>query len=95
MAGSAAPADIDRTLEWLIGQWTALAGWKRDWPGLDAVEREVFHLEWAGIAQPRFREVTALADEGRLSAEQCTKLGRLLKFERTYRSFIEAVFAEV
>lgn len=95
MAGSAAPADIERSLDWPIGQWTGLADWERDLPALDPVEREVFHLEWGGIAQPRLAGMNALAAKDVLSPEQCTKLGRVLEMERTYQPFIGAVFAEV
>lgn len=61
---------------------------------MDSVECEVFHLEWAGVIEPRLRELAEWAAAGQLSSEQLAGFATLLNLVRQHRGFINSVYAE-
>lgn len=87
-------AAIDDSLDYLTDEWSRLTTVQQRWPQTDAIEREVFHLEWAGVIEPRLHELAAWAAEGELSVEQLGRFAHLLELVRRYRPFINEVYAE-
>ena len=88
------PSAIDDCLAYLLEEWGGLAHVERRWPSMEAVDREAFHLEWAGVIEPRLRELSEWGAAGVLSREQLASFAALLELVRQRRGFITAVFAE-
>lgn len=88
------PQAIDDRLAYLLEEWEGLGHVERHWAAMDPVEREVFHLEWAGVIEPRLRDLSEWAAAGELSMEQLAKFARLLGLVREHRGFINSVYAE-
>ncbi|MBA4180497.1 MAG: hypothetical protein C0506_07915 [Anaerolinea sp.] len=94
MAITRSPQAIDDRLTYLLEEWEGLGQVERRWAAMDSVEREVFHLEWAGVIEPRLRELSEWAAAGELSREQLARFATLLELVRKHRGFINSVYAE-
>ena len=96
MAHVTAPsaATIDEWLDYLFAAWDELASVESAWPEMDPLDREVFHLEWFAIKEPRLEDVERWARTGSLSAPQRERFRRLESLVSRYRPFLDKVFAE-
>jgi hypothetical protein len=87
------PQQIDDTLDLLFERWADVSRVEAAWDGTDHLAQEAFHLEWAGIVEPRLDRACTWAARGELSAGQLARLNRILDLVRRHRPFIDSILA--
>jgi hypothetical protein len=86
--------DIDYYLDYQFSKWDSVPEYAEWWPSMEPVDREVFHLEWAGITESRLQDLQQWAEQGSFTAEQQARYERLLALVAERRPTIERLLSE-
>jgi hypothetical protein len=85
---------IERALDYQWGHWSDLTWWFERWPAMDAVEKEVFEVEWSGITEYRLAELGRWSEEGLLTPQQSTRYGELTQLVNDRRPALLAMLRD-
>ena len=94
MARVSRELDIDYHLNYQLDAWAGIPEYAESWREMDAIEREVFHLEWVGITESRLRELECWADQGLLSPVQYARFTELQRLVQRHRPTVTWMLAE-
>lgn len=86
--------DVDYHLDYQFRAWAGIPEYTEWWPDMDAVDREVFHLEWVGITEGRLDQLRQWAEQGLLTTAQRDRYRQLLELVAQHRPTIEALLNE-
>jgi hypothetical protein len=87
-------SDIDYHLGYQFHQWTNVPDIAEHWAEMDAIEQEVFHLEWLGITESRLTTLGHWAEQGLLTPAQRARYDELLELVACHRPLLEQLLAE-
>ncbi len=87
-------ADIDYQLEYQFHQWDNLPDIAERWAEMDAIDREVFQLEWVGITESRLTMLGQWAEQGLLTPAQRARYDELLRLVARCRPLLDDLLAE-
>jgi hypothetical protein len=76
---------IEWCLVYLWDKWSSISWWVENWPGMEGIDKEVFHLEWTSITEHWLEELQRWDAQGLLTPEQSkrfVKLSRLIVEQR-------------
>lgn len=71
--------DIDYHLDYQFDAWNSVQDHAMQWPTMDAIDKEVFHLEWVGITESRLQELQRWFHRGYLTPGQEARYQELLR----------------
>ena len=84
---------IDDYLAYLIKRWQGIPRLAAEWADWDEDSRLVFDLNWA-VAEDRLLQLQGWDDQGQLTADQQTRLGKLKALVAEYRPTLDRMLAE-
>ena len=87
-------SDIDYHLEYQFHQWDNLPDIAEHWTEMDAIDREVFQLEWVGITESRLTLLEQWAEQDLLTPAQRARYDELLRLVARCRPLLDNLFAE-
>ena len=87
-------SDIDYHLEYQFHQWDNLPDIAEHWAEMDAIDREVFQLEWVGITESRLTLLEQWAEQDLLTPAQRARYDELLRLVARCRPLLDNLFAE-
>ena len=87
-------SDIDYHLEYQFRQWDNLPDIAEHWAEMDAIDREVFQLEWVGITESRLTLLEQWAEQDLLTPAQRARYDELLRLVARCRPLLDNLFAE-
>jgi hypothetical protein len=84
---------IDRSLEYLIEEWSEIPEIACEWSTWDEPDRLDFVLEWP-LNEIRLRDLQTWEAQGRLSAAQRKRFEELERLIRRHRTTLDRLLAE-
>ena len=87
-------SDIDYHLEYQFHQWNNIPDVAEHWAEMDAIDQEVFHLEWVGITESRLTMLGQWAEQGLLTPAQRARYDELLQLVARCRPLLDDLLAE-
>jgi hypothetical protein len=87
-------SDIDYHLEYQFQQWNNVQEVVKHWAEMDAVDREVFQLEWVGITESRLATLGQWAEQDLLTPAQRARYDELLQLVARCRPLLDRLLAE-
>ena len=81
-------AHVDYLLDYLLSRWQEIPVIADEWRTWDAVQKEVFDLEW-GLKEERLDELESYANGGKLTAEQVARYAKLRDMVAAQRAVLE------
>jgi hypothetical protein len=91
--GSEPQSDIDDQIDYQFRAWGSIPEYDAWWPTMEAIDREVFHLEWVGITEARLLALRRAADDGQLTPEQRERYAALLLLVDRLRPMLDRLLA--
>lgn len=86
--------DIDYHLDYQFRSWQSVPEYAEWWPGMDATEQEMFHLEWVGITESRLAELRRWAAQGVLTPAQRERYDELLRLVERHRPILARLLGD-
>jgi hypothetical protein len=86
-------ARIDRSLAYLIGEWTDVPEVAAEWESWDELDRLDFVIEWP-LREIRLDQLEAWDTEGHLTAAQREQFTKLRQLIQRHRPTLERLLAE-
>ena len=87
-------ADIDYHLEYQFHQWNDIPDLAEHWAELDAIDQEVFHLEWVGITESRLTLLEQWAEQDLFTPAQRARYDELLQLVARCRPLLDRLLAD-
>ena len=87
-------SDIDYHLEYQYHQWDNLPDIAAQWAEMDAIDREVFQLEWVGITESRLVLLEQWAEQDLLTPAQRARYEELLRLVARCRPLLDDLLTE-
>ncbi len=87
-------ADIDYHLEYQFHQWNNIQDIAEHWAEMDAIDREVFQLEWLGITESRLTLLEQWAEQDLLTLAQRARYDELLRLVARCRPLLDHLLAD-
>ncbi len=85
----AVQSNVDYHLDYQFQAWESIPEYIEWWPGMDASQKEAFHLEWVGITESRLGDLQRWADLRVLTTAQYARYEELLKLIARHRPLVE------
>ncbi|MBA2447415.1 MAG: hypothetical protein H0V51_05250 [Chloroflexi bacterium] len=86
--------DVDYHLDYQFRAWGSIPEYTDRWPEMDAIDKEVFHLEWVGITESRLEQLQRWAEQGLLTPTQRDHYDELQQLVAQHRPAAEALLSE-
>jgi hypothetical protein len=81
--------DIDYHLDYQFDAWNSIPEYETQWPAMDLIDKEVFHLDWVGITESRLHQLEQWFHEGHFTTRQRARYHDLLQLITRYRPTID------
>ncbi len=80
---------IDYHLDYQFQAWESVPEYVEWWSGMDASQKEAFHLEWVGITESRLGDLQRWAGLKEFTTAQYARYEELLKLVARHRPLVD------